>query len=270
MRERRIQLELEEVRLSPEQEWTNEPNQWRFILLQSGTTYWLEAARPRELGPGELLILSPESQGVVRASQLGEAILHWFGFRPDTLLGFLSLVEREWIENRAAQAMGPVSCLSSTHPITQEMAALRDTAHADCRPVERAKALVLALRLLTQSMPSRTAKSWDGGARERFEEIIARMPDAEFIQHSSQELARLCGCTSRHFNRLFRIRFGVPTRLRQTELRLLKAQQLLETSTEPVAQIAANCGYRTLSLFNSLFRRRFGVSPSEWRDRIAL
>jgi AraC-like DNA-binding protein len=29
--------------------------------------------------------------------------------------------------------------------------------------------------------------------------------------------------------------------------------------------VALDSGYRSVSLFNTLFKRRFGVSPSEWR-----
>jgi transcriptional regulator GlxA family with amidase domain len=166
--------------------------------------------------------------------------------------------------------MGPVSCLPSSHPIAAEVSCLHQTAHSDCRLVARARVLVLVLRVLTQSMPNIGAEPRVGGAaRERFDEIIARMPDSELIQHSSEELARMCGCTPRHFNRLFRIRFGAPTRVRQTELRLIKARYLLEISPDPVGQIAALCGYRSVSMFNSLFRRRFGMAPSEWRDHKA-
>ena len=270
MRDATLQLELEEIRLNPGQEWTTRASLWRFIFLRTGTAYWLDAFRPRELAPGELLIVSPAPTGVIRASQLGEVVLHWFGFQPDSLLGFLSMAEREWIETGAATSMGGVNCLPSTHPISTEMAALCHSLNRDFRPVERAKALVLAIRVLTQSMPGPSAEPRRGSAaKDRFDEIIARMPDSELIRHSSEELARLCGCTPRHFNRLFRTRFGTPTRARQTELRLLKARQLLKDSTRPVAQVAAECGYRSLSLFNSLFRRRFGVSPSEWRARSA-
>jgi AraC-like DNA-binding protein len=270
LREPLVQLELAEVRLGPGQEWDSQPNQWRFILVQRGRAYWLETVHPRELAPGELLVVCPASEGTVRASQLGEASLQWFGFRADAFLGFLSVIEREWIEQRAVAALGTVSSFPSTHPAAQEMAALCEAGKAECRPVQRAKCLVLAVRLLTESMPARVVASRRGGAAgERFDEIIARMPDAELIEHSSEELARLCGCTPRHFNRLFRTRFGSPTRMHQTELRLLKARQLLDASDVPVAEVAADCGYRSLSLFNSLFRRRFGMSPSEWRRRVA-
>ena len=263
-----VQLELEKIRLDPGREWTSDPDQWRFIFLASGTAYWMDASNARELAAGELLIVSPRLEGVVRASQVGDAILHCFGLRPDSLLGFLSVVEREWIDNKAREMIGPVSCLPSTDPIAVEMAGLEDRQESESPPVRRARMLLLSLRALTQSMPAlHNETRRDGAARKRFDEIVARMPDADLIRYSSEELARLCGCTPRHFNRLFRIRFGAPTRARQTELRLLRARQLLETSHDAIGQIAADCGYHSLSLFNSLFRRRFGMSPSEWRSK---
>ena len=36
-------------------------------------------------------------------------------------------------------------------------------------------------------------------------------------------------------------------------------------SGRKVAEIAADCGYRNLSLFNTLFKRRFGMTPTDWR-----
>jgi AraC-like DNA-binding protein len=50
-------------------------------------------------------------------------------------------------------------------------------------------------------------------------------------------------------------------------LRLLKARQLLSDPGLPVAQAAMDSGYRHLSLFNSLFKKRFGMTPTEWRQQ---
>jgi AraC-like DNA-binding protein len=267
LREPVAQLEVEQVRLHPGQEWSPSPDQWRIILLQSGTAYWLDTTKPQELAGGELLILFPASKGFLRASQLTEVLLDWFAFQPSSLLGFFSVAERAWIEQCDA-ANGPVKCLPSTHAISTDVASFLTSRHTDCPLVERAKTLVFALRVITESMPFPNAVVYRSAtASERFDLIISRMPDAEFIQQDSEGLARLCGCTTRHFNRLFRMRFGVPPRVRQTELRLVKASQLLRNSSETVAEIAAGCGYRSLRLFNSLFRRQFGMSPSQWRQQ---
>src|SRR5260370_36369243 len=95
------------------------------------------------------------------------------------------------------------------------------------------------------------------------------MPDIETIRPTPEALAGLCGCSPRHFNRLFREHFGESPRARQTELRLLKARQLLGDADAKIIQVALDSGYHSLSLFNALFKRRFGMSPSAWRQKTA-
>ena len=62
----------------------------------------------------------------------------------------------------------------------------------------------------------------------------------------------------------------MPLRARQIELRLQRARQLLADSNAKVINIAYNSGYRHLGLFNAMFKKRFGVTPSEWRQQNAL
>jgi AraC-like DNA-binding protein len=52
------------------------------------------------------------------------------------------------------------------------------------------------------------------------------------------------------------------------EVRLQKATRLLRDPQAKVINVAASAGFNHLSLFNSCFRRRFGVSPSQWRKTI--
>jgi AraC-like DNA-binding protein len=118
---------------------------------------------------------------------------------------------------------------------------------------------------LAGNMPSTGSGS---SAADRFRQFVATMPEFELINYSPAELARLCGCSSRHFNRLFWKHFGASVRARQTELRLLRARQLLGSTDGRIVQVAFQSGYRNLSLFNSLFKRRFGMTPSEWRRQL--
>lgn len=52
------------------------------------------------------------------------------------------------------------------------------------------------------------------------------------------------------------------------DLRMERAQQLLEETDEQVLQIALNCGYNTVAHFNRLFKERVGKSPTAWRKEI--
>ena len=68
---------------------------------------------------------------------------------------------------------------------------------------------------------------------------------------------------------LFRSHFKSSARTRQIELRLLKAQQLLSSTEEKISQVARDSGYKNITLFNALFKRRFGMTPSSWRQKAA-
>src|SRR5262249_28503432 len=104
-------------------------------------------------------------------------------------------------------------------------------------------------------------------ASQRFSELIRRMPEMELLHHGPEELGKLCGCTGSHFSRLFRRHFGASPRARQTELRLNVASQLLLQSESKIIDVAFESGYRNLSLFNALFKRRYKMTPSEWRRK---
>ena len=51
---------------------------------------------------------------------------------------------------------------------------------------------------------------------------------------------------------------------------MLKAVSLLRDPNTKVISVAEECGYNHLSLFNIMFKKRFGVTPSEWRKRSLL
>jgi hemolysin activation/secretion protein/AraC-like DNA-binding protein len=104
-------------------------------------------------------------------------------------------------------------------------------------------------------------------ALQRFRQLIQQMPDQEFLKHTPDQIAELCGCSRRHLGRLFRSHFGVALRTKQTELRLLLACQLLMDTNVKIIQVAMESGYRSLGLFNTMFKRAFGMTPSEWRQK---
>ncbi|MGH2559654.1 MAG: helix-turn-helix domain-containing protein, partial [Thermomicrobiales bacterium] len=49
------------------------------------------------------------------------------------------------------------------------------------------------------------------------------------------------------------------------DLRLERAALLLRTTTQEITEIAAECGFDSLSYFYRLFGRRFGASPRAFR-----
>ena len=215
-----------------------------------------------------MLVVPPVLAGAVRASQIGPVLLHAVRFAPDLLCGFFTLSERHFFESGTTGVLQETQFLPSTHPVTQQFAALAQVSSLSNSLTRRIQVLSLVATVFDKEVARHHAPEQLGAtAHHRFTQLIAEMPDTEIINHSPEQLARLCGCSPRHFNRLFRQHFGASARSRQTELRLLKARQLLCDSDSKIIQVAMESGYRNLSLFNSLFKRRFGTTPSAWRRK---
>lgn len=85
---------------------------------------------------------------------------------------------------------------------------------------------------------------------------------------SLETLAEGLEVSSRHLRRVVRQCYGVsPVELAQTQ-RLLTAKRLLTDTRLPVTEIALASGFRSLRRFHALFRARYGLAPSRWRQGI--
>ena len=143
-------------------------------------------------------------------------------------------------------------------------------------------------------LPGGLKASWTAHLRERFleleivtilvESLGATLPDSknwrdlerlmpalkrieENLGHSfsREELAAVVHLSPSHFAALFRTALGMApgdyTRRRQ----LLKAQQLIATSSLGAEEIGRRCGFASPPHFSRAFKERFGHSPANYR-----
>lgn len=93
---------------------------------------------------------------------------------------------------------------------------------------------------------------------------ITRAPDGG-AEASVRDMARTAGLGQSQFHALFRATTGQsPKQFRLRKL-LDRAVDRLTGTSEPISEIAYSLGYQNVSSFNRLFKRRFGVTPSEFR-----
>jgi transcriptional regulator GlxA family with amidase domain len=102
---------------------------------------------------------------------------------------------------------------------------------------------------------------------EHMARILKSLTADEIMSLSVSDLAGKFSCSRRHLNRLFWEHFGMPAAALRMETRLLRAAALLRDSDVKVILAAEQSGFNHLGLFNSCFKRRFGVSPGQWRNR---
>ena len=80
-----------------------------------------------------------------------------------------------------------------------------------------------------------------------------------------RELAAACRISDAYFRRLFGEKYGVTPHEYLARMRMTYAAQLLESRQFTVDQIAALCGFAEPCHFSREFRRRFGVSPMQYK-----
>ena len=96
---------------------------------------------------------------------------------------------------------------------------------------------------------------------------LARIEAGAIDDRSVDDLAAEFGITARHLRRTIEIEYGVsPVEIAQTQ-RLLLAKQLLTETPLPVTEIAFASGFSSLRRFNSLFKQRYRLNPSQFRGR---
>jgi AraC-like DNA-binding protein len=78
-------------------------------------------------------------------------------------------------------------------------------------------------------------------------------------------LARAAHVSSRHFSRSFRRTFGETPYQYLLTRRLERATHLLRTTDLSVTEICLEVGFTSVGSFTTTFRRRLGVSPTQYR-----
>ena len=245
--------------------WDNPPTGWRFLLIQQGKGLYESAAASHPVGPGDVLVLRAAADGTLRAQPRGELIACYFRFYPEQLVGLLNLAERTLLESMAAQGSA-FRLFPATAPFAQQFNTLATHPPIPGTLAHRCLVLQLVAALLTEeASATQPASRLPAHANDRVKEIVAHLSESQLQNLNVAELARKCGCSRRHLNRLFRENFGRPFASIKMELRLEKAAVLLRCSDAKVISVAFDCGFNHLGLFSARFKRRFGSSPSQWR-----
>lgn len=255
---------VEESDVASAAEWEPPAGCWIFLRSDEGHAYWLGAGEAMEVGPRSVLVLPPSRTGLLRVSQLSPLRCHWFRFCPDMMGGVLTMSELHLFKKQKPS----IRLFPPDHAVAVAFHSMLQAGGTENGFLTRGRmlelmGLVFGCDISRNSMVEGAVLS----ASKRIKLLMEHLTEEEFIRASIEELAAWCGCSVRHFNRLFREEFAVSLRVRQTESRLIKASRLLDETDSRVMTIAMECGYRHLGVFNALFKDRFAMTPTEWRRR---
>lgn len=249
-------------------EWVPEVSGWTLAKVSCGNGYCLLSAGHTALETGTVLVLAGHGQTTLRASQLGGMTLQFFNVMPARLPGMLTLGEQDFLKTAA---LNPENACRLHLPESLVAARFKELSVAAARPAGL-QARLQWLQLFVEAFGEElkfglAAGAAPADARERLQEFLRTTAPSELAEMSFSELARRTHCTSRHLSRIFNELTGMSFSQKRAEIRLARARELLAGSNSKVVEVALESGYKSLSLFNLMFTRRFGTSPGRWRQK---
>jgi AraC-like DNA-binding protein len=140
-------------------------------------------------------------------------------------------------------------------------------------PLQRLSLFMLVMRALAlhaRSLRPLSAavvrgKAADAGGQGRIDRVIGWIHAHLAEPLSVEAAARVAHITPAAFSRFFRRETGKTWSTYLNDVRCSEAAVRLRQGTRPVAQIAHDCGYPTLSHFNRASAARFHQTPSRYR-----
>lgn len=249
----------------------------QFTLIERGTGYRLVGDNLRRFSAGDVVFLGPDLPHVWQADpsqSAGEPLSAVIVQFPAELLTGWSKESADFLPlrrllKRAGRGL----------ELTGELRTIAHDLLAAAPKASLLRRIVIVLDVLdrmTTSNESRTlcspnfAPALDAMDEERVQAVC------DYLQrHLAEpiylaEAARVAHLSEGAFSRFFHSRTGRTFAQFVSELRIGRACELLANTDQPITDIAWDCGFSNLSLFNRQFRRQQGMTPRDYRKSLAL
>lgn len=246
---RRLHLaDVEQVRhQQPGQEWVPHwHEEWSFGAIVQGECRCSVAGQPFLARAGDLIAIAPGvvHTGALVAAARGEGVQVAMLYVPATWL------QRAGLAPPARSGSAPAPALAR---VAQD---LRSAAQVQAWLQRAVPTLARALQPVSQDRPPALPSA---AVRHVLAQVQAAVGAGE---HTVAGLARRCGISRERMHRVLRQWLGMAPGDYLRAVRLHRARQLV-LDGEPVAVVAAQCGFADQAHFTRWFRRSFGYTPGD-------
>jgi|GEM_PF-922688 len=102
--------------------------------------------------------------------------------------------------------------------------------------------------------------------RSPMEKVISAMKEQYSHEWTLEEMAAIAGMNKYPFARAFKEFAGMAPYYWLQVYRLIRSQEMLKTTDKPILSIAMECGFSSISVYNQLFKRLYGMTPRRFRE----
>ncbi|PXA04289.1 hypothetical protein DDZ13_07075 [Coraliomargarita sinensis] len=233
--------------------------QWILIFVNEGKGWYASEGRTHELGANEVLLLPPRRSHCYGADAKAPWSIFWFHFEgrgPEELL--------DWIiakpEPQTIVCRSPDTLRRQFHSILSAV----ERGYHEHTLLELSRVLINVLTLLHRNPISEP----NDMRLERIEATMDQMRRDIGRPRTLRDYASTSGLSVSQFSHLFKQHTGISPMNYQTEIRMQRACEFLDTTSSSIKDVAWRLGYDDPLYFSRTFKKCTGLSPSQYRDRI--
>lgn len=248
-------------------------NEWEIIYIKKGQGCISVDLEFYEVSAGDIVLLLP---GQLHAlSQLSEKTMEYENILFATELLTQShndvCYDRYFaaLEQRALQL--PKVFNSDTCTYYDQIAGCIDDADEICKtfPIGYELALKSCLfrlfYLLCSHLPEAEHTHGKPKSLDKLKAVIKHVENHYAEPLSIETMAGICDFSQSHFMKFFKNNMGISFIEYLNQYRLTMAARLLLASGSSIMAISMECGFDSLSYFNRSFKKKYGMTPREYR-----
>jgi AraC-like DNA-binding protein len=261
-------LTLQTLRVAPHGEWRHGGDAWCFTLIQRGVARFVQQNLAQSVQQGDVLLLASGIEGCLQPSSRSPLTLAFFHFQPEELTGIFTFHERLLFQQAAVKSRG-VRYLRSGSVLADRFAQLTGPQGSNGQSAIRFKLLDLVASTIDALRLELHAPLENGqDTHTRVMGVLGKLGESELQNLSVDDLARRCGVSRRHLNRILHDQLGCSIINLKMRARLDRAATLLQDPETKILNVALDCGFNHLGCFTLKFKERFGDTPGRWRQKL--
>jgi len=225
------------------------------VIVCAKGSGWCETDAGRfDVGAGQVIILPPGRPHSYGTDAGDPWTLWWLHVAGRDLPAFLAAA--------GMTAEAPVRALSDVYRVVALVAEVLQWMERDQTIASLLAASGAAWHLMTLLASDRVTRNPRSGSIDQAAEFLREHIDERV---DVAQLAAMVRLSPSHFAALFKKQIGYPVLQYQTQLRMARAREVLDTTELPIAQVAAIAGYADSFYFARQFKRLHGVTPFRYR-----
>ena len=238
-------------------------NYYEYFLITSGEIYHIVNGKTTLLPTGSAVFIRPEDCHKYRIAECEDCEMINVSFRTSHLEDALRFFDNSATGKLLEGREPPTITLSAS-----QISAMKKK-HAMLNVSPSKNGLIVLLKTLLIDVVAYFLMEYEqqSNASETFlQSVLAKMNTPENIEEGVPALVRISGFSHGHLCRLMKKEMDTTPVKYVNNLRLQYAANLLTSTTKDVLSIAMELGFSSLSHFITIFRQKYGISPSKYRS----